>query len=865
MASVAPPSTLSVLANPVKYLYLSILRRVLGDFVQELGLEHFDISIVAGKARIYNLRLKPDALDALKLDLPVRIVDGVLEHLSLTVPYRVDTIYALYYGTDLDVGKLNMPVQLSIHGIRVTLQPRDSFDDDTDPSFDAVAVAAAVDAAIKRKIASVNAAWEARMEARLQRTHLSGDDATSDLGERLVAILMQSLRVTVKRVHLQYEDAISEPSSPFQIGLLLNQLSYGPCSGPCCQGNVAPATSVPVDATAGMQSAAGGAAADSNGSNRGTPRAEPASPTSSSSASNPSFEHSGNSHVRFKHNSAHWSGLFVYINALSASEVTPVGDGNSAPTAQRSVPSQLLEWAGLNATTLQLVVNDVSGAIRVAEQLSSGSSSADDPPQLSVEAHIEGLHLSLIESQLKHVRSIWTYARTVQKFARYRRLGVRPPRNKHQPFLSSEQAVLLRLAMEARQGVSSLPGSGQSPASDPASAKPADITADPSSSVSHPAAAAEEEDPYLQLSDDVRQAVRDRARTWWRWAIACVRHDIQSGINAISSSGSGGEEARRSFPAHGAGTSLREALKRVEQRECYIRLFRQLYGRLHDGQLLVPASTLPGFSIVSNTGDDASPKLLWVCDVPPLTSPAQLVDMVVPQGDSDFAVVKLAALEGRLPQSDILTYRLMAETELVAERLQLMQAVRVREALQRAAATITRAKASASADKQLRLALAEVQPTGGPALAGVQLLAAMAQRCSKRAVAASAVGQAAQSLGVGQEEADEISSFVRSQLEHAAHVGRSRRLQAGPPAPRHPPTAAHAVNDVTGPPTPSPSSSVDASMTAGGSLASDRTADDRSKPGLLSRLFTSPMKGRRAASASIGASSASPSASSKVQ
>jgi vacuolar protein sorting-associated protein 13A/C len=44
-----------------------------------------------------------------------------------------------------------------------------------------------------------------------------------------VTTIRDNVVLTLQNVHLRYEDTISNPSSPFAIGLTLEQLTYQPC------------------------------------------------------------------------------------------------------------------------------------------------------------------------------------------------------------------------------------------------------------------------------------------------------------------------------------------------------------------------------------------------------------------------------------------------------------------------------------------------------------------------------------------------------------------------------------------------------------------------------------------------------------
>jgi hypothetical protein len=195
----------------------------------------------------------------------------------------------------------------------------------------------------------------------------------------------------------------------------------------------------------------------------------------------------------------------------------------------------------------------VSGAIHVSQHLLQRVSSPDDPPALSVEAHIDDIDvqvrplarptqqgmapystcptspcsfcprtpprrstLQVLEPQFAHVRALVAYVSHYEKFARYRRFS--RPLSRHESIAGSAAARLLHAALIERTS---------------ARAVPLPLQQGSATSVGSIAAAS---DPYAVLPASILEAVRVRARGWWRFAGRCVCSDIRrkAGPAAVS-------------------------------------------------------------------------------------------------------------------------------------------------------------------------------------------------------------------------------------------------------------------------------------------------------------------------------------------
>jgi hypothetical protein len=66
-------------------LVTSLLRRYLGDYIDDIKEEDIQVAVTSGEAVIRNLRLKPSALDF--MDMPIEVVHGFVGQLRLKIPF----------------------------------------------------------------------------------------------------------------------------------------------------------------------------------------------------------------------------------------------------------------------------------------------------------------------------------------------------------------------------------------------------------------------------------------------------------------------------------------------------------------------------------------------------------------------------------------------------------------------------------------------------------------------------------------------------------------------------------------------------------------------------------------------------------
>ncbi|CAG0918881.1 unnamed protein product [Notodromas monacha] len=174
-----------------------LLNRFLGAYVENLDRSQLKLGIWGGDVVLRNLRLKKNALDS--MDLPVRVSHGFLEKMELKIPWT-----NLYKA----------PVIAVIDGVFLIAVPKSTVE---------------YDAAKEEKMA-----WEVKQN-RIQRGEEihelkslaageGADEKDATFVEKLSFQIIKNIQIRVGSVHIRYEDTVSNPSRPFNLGVTMSSL-----------------------------------------------------------------------------------------------------------------------------------------------------------------------------------------------------------------------------------------------------------------------------------------------------------------------------------------------------------------------------------------------------------------------------------------------------------------------------------------------------------------------------------------------------------------------------------------------------------------------------------------------------------------
>lgn len=183
--------------DPGKELLQAIFNRVMAPYLENLDMNQVNYGIASGSLTLRNLRLKREALD--KFRLPVDVVEGSLGRLQLNIPWR----------------NFNTPLTAEIDDLFLLVNPAAA--SKYDPEDD------------ERR---AQAAKQERLRT-AETLQIQGEptEATEDtlknqgFIDNIIAKIINNFQVTVKNIHVRYEDHLSVPGHPFAAGITLSEFT----------------------------------------------------------------------------------------------------------------------------------------------------------------------------------------------------------------------------------------------------------------------------------------------------------------------------------------------------------------------------------------------------------------------------------------------------------------------------------------------------------------------------------------------------------------------------------------------------------------------------------------------------------------
>lgn len=179
-------------------LVANLLNRFLGMYVKNFDPKQLNIGIWNGDVKLRNLELRKEALD--QLHLPVNVVEGHLGQLTMSIPW-----------TNLR-GK---PVRVNIEDVFVLAAPREDSDYSEQDE---------VDRAHAVKMEKLENA-ELLKQKNLENASQEEQQKNQSFTQSVTTAIVDNLQISIKRIHIRYEDAIATPGKPFALGFTLKELS----------------------------------------------------------------------------------------------------------------------------------------------------------------------------------------------------------------------------------------------------------------------------------------------------------------------------------------------------------------------------------------------------------------------------------------------------------------------------------------------------------------------------------------------------------------------------------------------------------------------------------------------------------------
>lgn len=179
-------------------LVAGLLNRFLGMYVKNFDPTQLKVGIWSGDVKLRNLQLRREALDQLKL--PINVVEGHLGELTLVIPWS---------------NLRGAPVKVFIEDVYLLASPKEEAEYDEDEEER------------RRQRLKMEKLDSAELLKERNREGMSQDEQKKNQSftQSLVTKVVDNLQVTVKNIHIRYEDSISAPGHPFALGLVLEEFS----------------------------------------------------------------------------------------------------------------------------------------------------------------------------------------------------------------------------------------------------------------------------------------------------------------------------------------------------------------------------------------------------------------------------------------------------------------------------------------------------------------------------------------------------------------------------------------------------------------------------------------------------------------
>ncbi|GKT49685.1 vacuolar protein sorting-associated protein 13C [Colletotrichum spaethianum] len=179
-------------------LVAGLLNRFLGMYVKNFDPAQLKVGIWSGDVKLRNLELRREALDQLKL--PINVMEGHLGELTLIIPWS---------------NLRGAPVKVFIEDVFLLASPRE------EAAYDEEEEERRKQRIKMEKLDSAELLKERSQEGMSQEEQKKSQSFT----QSLVTKIVDNLQVTIKNIHVRYEDAISAPGHPFALGVTLEEFS----------------------------------------------------------------------------------------------------------------------------------------------------------------------------------------------------------------------------------------------------------------------------------------------------------------------------------------------------------------------------------------------------------------------------------------------------------------------------------------------------------------------------------------------------------------------------------------------------------------------------------------------------------------
>ena len=179
-------------------LVANLLNRFLGMYVRNFDAKQLNVGIWSGDVKLRNLELRREALD--QLHLPLNVVEGHLGQLTLQIPWS---------------NLRGKPVRVNIEDVFLLAAPK------VDSEYNEEEEEKRAHALKMEKLDSAELLKDKNAEGMSPEEQQRNQTFTTSL----VTAIVDNLQVSVKNVHIRYEDSVADPGHPFAAGITLKEIS----------------------------------------------------------------------------------------------------------------------------------------------------------------------------------------------------------------------------------------------------------------------------------------------------------------------------------------------------------------------------------------------------------------------------------------------------------------------------------------------------------------------------------------------------------------------------------------------------------------------------------------------------------------
>ena len=167
-------------------------------YVRNFDPKQLNVGIWSGDVKLKDLELRREALD--QMHLPLNVIEGHIGSLVLSIPWS---------------NLRGKPVRINIEDLFLLAAPKE------DQEYNAEEEEKRAHAVKMEKLDSAELLKERNTEGMSKEEQQKNQTFTA----ALTTTIIDNVQISVKNVHIRYEDALSDPGHPFAAGLTLQELS----------------------------------------------------------------------------------------------------------------------------------------------------------------------------------------------------------------------------------------------------------------------------------------------------------------------------------------------------------------------------------------------------------------------------------------------------------------------------------------------------------------------------------------------------------------------------------------------------------------------------------------------------------------